>query len=188
MKRVLIIVLLVIAFFRTGFATDPVVNQAIEEAKQKYPPGDYLENGRPINGLNSPTSRSDVFEVHAVAEARDATKKWYSLTRSDGSTETLFLEPEVLLNQASVKAAWVEHDSNGQPIVRLILTGAGAQKFSELTGKLVDKRIGLVFEGRLISAPVIKSQIFGGQAIIAGNMSETEAADTAVKLQPAESK
>jgi preprotein translocase subunit SecD len=165
------------------YAADPAVDKAIDAAQKKYPSGDYP----PAPGdrafiHSSPAPSPSLLEIHAVATSPDATKKLYSLTREGNAPEMIALEPEILLDAMSVKAAWVEHDSEGNPFVRLELTKAGADKFGEATEKYLNKRIGFVFAGRLISAPVIRSQITGGSAILEGHQSEEEAAQTAAKL------
>jgi preprotein translocase subunit SecD len=166
------------------FAADPVVDKAVQDAQKKYPAGDYGTKGEREVRSRSVTSSS--FEIHAVAPELDGTRKWFSYEH-DGAVEKLALETEVLLDQQSIKAAWVEHDSEGAPMVRLIFTGAGAQKFGELTQKLINKRIGLVFEGRLVSAPMIRNAIYGGEAILHVG-SESEAVEMAAKLNPPPSK
>ena len=162
----------------SAFAADPVVDKAIQDAQKKYPAGDY---DRP--SVDRPGNVLPIFEIHAVAPKVDATRKWYSYDRGDGSVEKLALEPEILLDQRSIKAAWVEHDAEGLPVVWIKLTAAGAQKFGEITEKLINKRFAIVFQGHLISAPVIRSVIYGGDLMLhAAN--ENEAAEMAAKLNP----
>jgi preprotein translocase subunit SecD len=167
----------------TTRATDPAVDQAVQTAQKKYPPGDYPPAPGDRAFINSsPAPGPSLLEIHAVATSRDATKKMYSLTHEGNAPEMIALEPEILLDAMSVKAAWVEHDSEGSPFVQLELTKAGSEKFGELTEKFLNRRIGFVFAGRLISAPVIRSPITGGSAILGGHQSEEEAAEIAAKL------
>ena len=137
---------------------------------------------------NLPASEPAIFEMHAVADKADATKKMYSMITPDHRNEVLFLEPEVLLNQTAVKSAWVEHDKEGAAQVHLLLTEEGKRRFADVTEKLLNKRLGIVVEGQLRSAPVIRTKIFGGEAIIYGNLTEGEAADLADKLNRVASK
>src|SRR5438067_2045764 len=102
---------------------------------------------------------SPLFEMHAVAANPDARTKMFSLTRSDHQSETLFLEPEVLLDQRAVKSARVEHETDGTPRIYLNFTEAGQKQFAEVTEKLKGRRLGIVVEGRLQSAPVIRERI-----------------------------
>jgi preprotein translocase subunit SecD len=88
-----------------------------------------------------------------------------------------------LLDASSIKSARVAANTDGLPIVRIVLTTAGAQKFGDVTQKLVNKRIGFLFQGRLVSAPVIRTPIYGGELIVS-NLTEKEAAEMAAKLNP----
>lgn len=53
-------------------------------------------------------------------------------------------------------------------VVDLEFTDKGAQKFGELTQKLVGKPMAIFFNGELTSAPVIREPIIGGRAQISG--------------------
>lgn len=55
---------------------------------------------------------------------------------------------------------------NPRPSVSITFSPAGAQIFDELTGKSVGKRMAIVLEDRVDSAPVINQRISGGQASI----------------------
>ena len=129
-----------------------------------------------------------VFEMRAVAAKPDATKTWYSLNIRDHAPEALFLDPKVLLDQTAVKSASVQHDNDGVVQIQLNFTEDGARRFAEVTERLRGKRIGMLVQGRLVSAPVIRDRISGGSAIISGNMTETEANDLAAKLNQVPSK
>ena len=168
----------------TAYATDPLVERAIQEAQKKYPPGDYDKGFREINTFQRSRTVTipALLEIHVVAASRDATKKWYTLTLPDGGSEVVFLEPDVLLDRTALKSAWLEHDSSGTPQIHLALTDEGAKKFAEITGKYIGKRIGILVRDRLVSAPIIRDQIFGGSLVIGGRLSEIEAAEIATKL------
>ena len=165
-----------------AFAADPIVEKAVQDAQKKYPPGDYDRGFRGKSAYTHVQLRP-IFEVHAVAPAADATTMLYSYAVRDNPTETLPLEKEVLLDENSIKAAWVEHNSDGEPFVRLLLTPAGTQKFAELTERQIGRRIGFVYQGRLIWAPVVRTAISGGEAMVTA-ASEEEAAEMAAKLNP----
>ena len=93
------------------------------------------------------------------------------------------MDPEVLLSVESITAAWVEHNSEGEPIVRIKFTAAGTEKFGELTQKLLNRRMAILLEGQVISAPVIRTPICGGDVILTARTEES-AAEIAAKLNP----
>jgi len=48
-------------------------------------------------------------------------------------------------------------------------------QFSKVTGDNIKRRMGIVLNGRLVSAPMINATIAGGKAIITGDFPEKEA-------------
>ncbi|MFN3821796.1 MAG: protein translocase subunit SecD, partial [bacterium] len=71
----------------------------------------------------------------------------------------------------------------GAPIVNLTLNRQGARIFSRVTGANVDKRLAIVLDDRVYMAPVIRTKIPDGRAIIEGASSIEEAKDLAIVLR-----
>ena len=71
----------------------------------------------------------------------------------------------------------------GQSVVSLTLNRDGARKFSRVTGANVNKRLAIVLDDRIYMAPVIKSKIPNGRAVIEGLASIEEANDIAIVLR-----
>ncbi len=88
--------------------------------------------------------------------------------------KTFYLHKEVMVNQFDVEFAAVVMQQ-GRPAVELILTSEGAKKFEELTVQNVGKRCGMVLNGKVLSAPIIRDTNSVGRAIITGIFTETEA-------------
>ena len=65
---------------------------------------------------------------------------------------------------------------NKEYVVSLTLTDEGAQKFADATAANLNKQIPIVFDGEVISSPVVQTTITGGQASITG-MESFEAAE-----------
>ena len=59
----------------------------------------------------------------------------------------------------------------------------GAQKFGRATSDNVGKRLAIVLDGNIISAPSINEPITGGNGMISGNFSFQEATDLALLLR-----
>ena len=72
------------------------------------------------------------------------------------------------LTGKDLRKANVITDSTGQWVVGLEFNNKGAQKFADLTKRLVGKPMAIFFNGELQSAPNIKDVITGGSAIISG--------------------
>ena len=71
------------------------------------------------------------------------------------------------------------NDSNGKPAIEIRFTMAGSTKFAKVTTEHMGKRLAIVFNGKVISAPTIRSKI-STKALITGNFTK-EAADGIAK-------
>ena len=69
-----------------------------------------------------------------------------------------------------------------QPEVSFTLDRMGGKIFSVVTEKNVERKLGIVLDGEIQSAPVIRQKIAGGRGVISGNFSPEEAKDLAVIL------
>jgi preprotein translocase subunit SecD len=70
----------------------------------------------------------------------------------------------------------------GQPVVEFTLKPQGAEAFGELTGKNVGSGLAVVLDGRVVTAPVINSQI-RDRGEIEGGFTEQSAQDLATTLR-----
>jgi SecD/SecF fusion protein len=70
-----------------------------------------------------------------------------------------------------------------EPYVGIDFTSRGARIFGTLTEKNVGKRMAIVLDGVVRSAPVIRDKILGGSAMITGNFTHEEATDLAIVLR-----
>jgi preprotein translocase subunit SecD len=69
------------------------------------------------------------------------------------------------------------------PYVALEFNPRGAKQFDELTGRSVGKRLAIILDNTVYSAPVIRERISGGRASITGNFDIKEARDLAIVLR-----
>src|SRR5689334_4429587 len=67
--------------------------------------------------------------------------------------------------------------------VELILNAAGARLFEQITAANVKRRLAIVLDNRVYSAPVIQERIGGGRASITGNFDLKEARDLSIVLR-----
>jgi preprotein translocase subunit SecD len=70
-----------------------------------------------------------------------------------------------------------------EPYVSITFNPAGAKLFEEVTRKNVDKRMAILLDGTVYSAPVIRERIAGGSAQISGAFTLDEAKDLAIVLK-----
>jgi len=71
----------------------------------------------------------------------------------------------------------------GQPVVSIRFDGPGGRKFGKLTTDNVGRRFAIVLDGDVISAPVIREPIPGGNGIISGRFTTETANDLALLLR-----
>ncbi|NNG05830.1 MAG: protein translocase subunit SecD [Inquilinus sp.] len=73
--------------------------------------------------------------------------------------------------------------SENRPVVSFRFDSAGARRFANTTRDNVGKRLAIVLDGEVISAPVIQGPIPGGNGIITGNFTVQTANDLALLLR-----
>ena len=101
------------------------------------------------------------------------------------TTHTPFLiKKRTLLTGAYLTDARVQIDSRfNEPYVSITFDKKGARIFERITGENVNKRLAIVLDNNVYSAPVIQEKIAGGQARITGNFTTEEARDLAIVLR-----
>jgi preprotein translocase subunit SecD len=102
--------------------------------------------------------------------------------------QAVVVKKQVLLTGENLTDAQPGFDNQTQEAaVHLTLDAKGARIFKDVTRENVGKRMAiLLFEkgkGEVVTAPVIRTEIGGGRVQISGQMSTTEAADTALLLR-----
>ena len=100
---------------------------------------------------------------------------------SDGD-EVTFRESDVELDGSmlqSATAATQREESTGRAenVVQIKFNGKGTKKFADVTGEHVGEQLAIVYDNKLVSAPVLKSEISDGEAIIEGSFDEFSKAE-----------
>jgi len=96
----------------------------------------------------------------------------------------LLIRKRTLLTGEYLKDARVEIDSSyREPYVSLEFDKNGARIFEKITEENVKKRLAIVLDGNVHSAPVIQERISGGSARITGSFTDAEARDLAIVLR-----
>jgi hypothetical protein len=87
-----------------------------------------------------------------------------------GNKKPLRVRREVLLDEAAIASATMtKAPADGNFQVEVTFTEAGSKRFAEITGVNIRKRLAIIFDGQVLSAPVIMSELHG-QAVITGNL------------------
>jgi SecD/SecF fusion protein len=96
----------------------------------------------------------------------------------------ILLENKILMTGDMIKDAQVRIGGNfNEPYVSLDMTARGGKVFAHITEKNVGRRMAIVLDDVVRSAPVIRERILGGSAQISGSFTHEEAADLAIVLR-----
>jgi len=71
----------------------------------------------------------------------------------------------------------------GEPVVNFRLDNEGARVFGDMTRDNIGRALAIVLDGKVITAPVIRSMIGGGSGEISGAFTTTEASNLALLLR-----
>ena len=74
-------------------------------------------------------------------------------------------------------------NQNNQTVVNFSFDRVGAKKFGRATADSVGKKLAIILDNKIISAPVINEAILGGNGQITGNFTFQEATDLALLLR-----
>ncbi|MBU1868899.1 MAG: protein translocase subunit SecD [Candidatus Omnitrophica bacterium] len=109
----------------------------------------------------------------------------FELKYSQDDNEPLLLEKQAVLTGDALTNASVRFDQShfGEPIVGLQFNAEGAKKFGEVTAANVGRRLAIVLDGKVQSAPNIREAIPSGEAVITGRFSSDQAQDLALILR-----
>ena len=88
-----------------------------------------------------------------------------------------------VLDGSMLTDARVGFDDNNQPVINFTLNGQGAKIFGDFTAKYVGKRMAVVLDDKVYSAPNINERIGGGRVQISGRFTMSEAHDLAIALR-----
>jgi preprotein translocase subunit SecD len=103
------------------------------------------------------------------------------LGRTTG-TQYYAVRKTVPVTGTDLKTARVQKGQIGTPNVGFSLTPDGGRKFGDLTGANVGRRLAIVLDNKVVSAPVINSKI-DDQGVIEGSFTTQQAADLALVLR-----
>ncbi|OPX20943.1 MAG: preprotein translocase subunit SecF [Desulfobacca sp. 4484_104] len=111
--------------------------------------------------------------------------KYKSVDRQTGSIKwsSLLLEKKVLLTGAAIKGARVRYGDYNEPEVLVDFNSLGAKRFDQITAANVKRRLAIVLDNVVQSAPVIQERISGGTCQITGSFTPEEASDLAIVLR-----
>lgn len=134
-----------------------------------------------------------VDDQHSVQEAMDSGppetdeilyQKQVNKETGAVSKQAFLLKKRAILTGDTLTSAEVRYDTEfNQPYVAITFNSVGAMIFHQATKENVGKRLAIVLDDNIHSAPVIQDEISGGRAQITGHFTTDEAHDLAIVLR-----
>jgi preprotein translocase subunit SecD len=144
-----------------------------------------------LPGVKNPDKVLDIIGKTALLEFKPVKDEYAQLSETQlddlikkGQDPFVALPPKLRLTGDALSTANVGYDESGaKPKVNLRFTSSGGKKFDELAAQYYQKRVAIILDNRVQSAPVLQSTHFGGRAEITGNFSIDKAKELALVLQ-----
>jgi preprotein translocase subunit SecD len=134
-----------------------------------------VDESRDPEGMDSsdiPPGSEILYEIREDARTKRVVKKAYLIKKG------------ALLTGSYLSDASVQIDSQyNEPYVALDFDKKGGRIFESVTEENVKKRLAIVLDNKVYSAPVIQEKISGGKARITGSFTTEEARDLAIVLR-----
>ncbi len=151
---------------------DVYTQKANQWLKQYYAgkalPEEQLELNKLADTLSNAIALPDTLELMFYYERHPQTGKLFA-------AYPMVLEKKVALAGNDISKAWVATDEYQQLAVHFNTTPEGAAKFAEVTSeKNQGRKLAIVIDDKVRSAPSIRVQINTGQAIIQGDFTHEE--------------
>jgi SecD/SecF fusion protein len=130
----------------------------------------------------SPTSDEDIKEG-IVQPGYEILKRKERSADGKEMMEVVEVKKRPEMDGSSIKSAVVSRGNLGEPEINFQLDSAGAEKFAQITRENVGRRLAIILDGDLYSAPVIRTPIETGSGQITGHFDQKEAFELANVLE-----
>jgi hypothetical protein len=114
----------------------------------------------------------DKFSLHIACSQG---KECIELAGDNGKQESVQATPAMELTGADIIAASVQSAGIGRFSLNIELSEAASGKLKEITGENIGKKLMVVFDNKILSAPVINGPISGRKIIISNSYGENAA-------------
>lgn len=135
-----------------------------------------------LNTLENAPSQTDIQKKENLINEIKRLSAELESQKARGN-QVILLKAVPILDGSMLTDARAAFDQNNQPIVSFSLDSKGARIFGDFSGANVGKRMAIVLDGKVYSAPVIRERIGGGSGQISGGFSVEEASDLAIALK-----
>jgi preprotein translocase subunit SecD len=176
-----------------GVAEPIIQQQGADRVVVQLPGVQDTAKAKDILGRTASLEIRMVDEDHADSQslqnaARGLVPPGDEFFQSSRDGQTLLIKKAIILTGENISNASAGFDNRtNEPAVHINLDTRGARIFSQVTRDSVGKRMAILLiekgKGEVVTAPVIRQQIDGGQVQITGRMSVKDANDVALLLR-----
>ena len=168
---------------KLGVAQPVVTRLGTERVVVELPGFLDIERAKRIIGSTASLELKLVVDSAFSREAleKKLTKDTEIVASRDG-TEWFLLDKVPVVSGSDLKTAYTSQDEFGRPAVGFEIKREAAGKFGDFTYRNIGKRLAIVLEGKVVSAPVIRSRI-SDRGQITGNFTPEEVRDLALILR-----
>ncbi len=133
------------------------------------------------------TASSSAFQLRLVldSDSPESDKMIVSTTNrlsGEVSQEILYVQKKALLDHSAIESASVATNGHGGQQIDFTLTKIGQEQFAKLTRENIGRRLAIIVDGKVVSAPVIRSEISSGRGQITGTFTADEARNIATAI------
>ena len=126
------------------------------------------------------------FQLQIVLDEPNEDSEVLTNQAAGANGETVLVGKTPLLDHTAISSATVSTEpSTGEQRIDVEFSDVGRELFAAITKENLNKRLAIVVDGHLYSAPVIRSEIPGGKAQVTGSFTEEEARELAAKINEA---
>ncbi len=104
------------------------------------------------------------------------------VVKSEETGEVLVIKKKVIVSGDQLNNAQAQFQE-ARPVVQFSLNHLGAKRFAEATTHNRGKRLAIILDGKVLSAPVINDPIIGGDGIISGSFTVEQATELSLMLR-----
>jgi preprotein translocase subunit SecD len=176
-----------------GVAEPVIQQQGLDRVVVELPGVQDTAKAKDILGRTASLEIHMVDEEHSDPQSLQAAMRGLvppgdDFYQSGRDGEPMLVKKLVILSGENISNATAGFDNRtNEPAVHINLDTRGARIFSQVTRDNVGKRMAILLiekgKGEVVTAPVIREQIGGGQVQITGRMSVKDANDTALLLR-----
>jgi len=119
-------------------------------------------------GKDKPQAPRNATDLTIHAASDEAVPGWNGMKFWDATGGEIWIEPMAALTLDDIQSAEQTLDEFGRTAIAIRFTAAGAEKMRKFSSEHIRKKAAIVFEGKVMNAPVIMSAISSNAIITTG--------------------